>query len=365
MRWKGADRGRESLLPIGPWLDVLAILAQHEGEDLRDPDSPVYTELAFKLPDVSWTGAEHDRPFFRDYPQAWTTPGVLMGNTKTGGVLTLTPAGRSLVKDPSLATEFFRSFLDTYIESFDIDDLEFSISPYELIAAACLEENPLGTSELQATVEDLASSRMGLEEGSYFNVNDDVNRRRFLSYLVLLENALAIRRSGTSIEVLDPDYLRSMVQSEDLAESISGETTLKDSIADTRRYEDRKVVVRERQRSFSSALKIAYSGACCISRASEEAVLEGAHITPYLGRESSTVQNGLLLAVDIHRLFDRQLIGIDPSTLKVHVAPVVTDQRYRALDGTTMFLPEHDSDCPNPVALQRRFDEYRRAWQVD
>jgi putative restriction endonuclease len=38
-----------------------------------------------------------------------------------------------------------------------------------------------------------------------------------------------------------------------------------------------------------------------------DSVIEAAHITPYDGLKTNTLDNGLLLRVDIHRLFDKGL----------------------------------------------------------
>lgn len=76
--WKGLDAGgREGLWfwnnPI-LWKGVLTIIAEHEGEDVYDRDSPIYAALEEAFPDNAWR-SEVDgifRPLFRDYPSAWT-----------------------------------------------------------------------------------------------------------------------------------------------------------------------------------------------------------------------------------------------------------------------------------------------------
>jgi predicted restriction endonuclease len=49
--------------------------------------------------------------------------------------------------------------------------------------------------------------------------------------------------------------------------------------------------------------------------------IEAAHIIPYRNQDSHNIANGLLLRVDLHRLFDKYLLTIDPETRKVLIAP--------------------------------------------
>jgi putative restriction endonuclease len=54
-----------------------------------------------------------------------------------------------------------------------------------------------------------------------------------------------------------------------------------------------------------------YSGRCAITDCEIDDVLEAAHISPYSGRSSDQVCNGLLLRADVHTLFDCGLLAFD------------------------------------------------------
>lgn len=64
-----------------------------------------------------------------------------------------------------------------------------------------------------------------------------------------------------------------------------------------------------------------YNYTCAVSGCSTEAALEAAHIEPFSQGGADTVENGLLLRADIHRLFDRNLVAIDPQSLEVTFHP--------------------------------------------
>jgi len=123
-------------------------------------------------------------------------------------------------------------------------------------------------------------------------------------------------------------------------------------------------LVRERpgQAVFRRSLKSVYRNRCCISGCSVPQVLEGAHIDGYLSLSSDNVRNGLLLRCDLHALFDRHLISINPSTLQVHVAAVAcVADGYATLQGANLTLPVHPSHRPDPAALERHWRRFQTA----
>lgn len=66
---------------------------------------------------------------------------------------------------------------------------------------------------------------------------------------------------------------------------------------------------------------------------------EAAHILPYRGAHTDKISNGLLLRVDLHRLFDRQLLAIDPETMDVLLAPCIQESEYKKWGGRRLRLP--------------------------
>lgn len=96
--------------------------------------------------------------------------------------------------------------------------------------------------------------------------------------------------------------------------------------------------VREGQEHFRRMLLKAYSKKCCITGEEEEGVLEAAHIQEYISKESNHVENGLLLRVDFHKLFDQGLITINED-FKICVSKKLGSHYYKKFDGQQISLP--------------------------
>ncbi|MBE9235293.1 pentapeptide repeat-containing protein [Anabaena aphanizomenioides LEGE 00250] len=77
---------------------------------------------------------------------------------------------------------------------------------------------------------------------------------------------------------------------------------------------------REKQQEFKEELIKKYGYKCLISGCEIKEIIEAAHIIPYSKIESHDVANGLLLRVDLHRLFDAHLIAIHPTTREVLIS---------------------------------------------
>lgn len=128
-----------------------------------------------------------------------------------------------------------------------------------------------------------------------------------------------------------------------------------DNINDERQKRSREVVTRPGQRKFKSELMKAYVGCCSITGCSVEAVLEAAHIIPYLGAKTDHPSNGLLLRVDIHKLFDNYYLSINPDTNKVEIARVLKNTYYEKLAGQPLRIPKSKTERPNPKALSKHY----------
>jgi len=95
---------------------------------------------------------------------------------------------------------------------------------------------------------------------------------------------------------------------------------------------------RTAQADFRAKVLVNYRHRCCLTDATELAVLEAAHIIPHARGGSSDVDNGLALRADIHQLFDAGLVAIDADELKLRVSNRVRCPAYRALDTTAIRL---------------------------
>ncbi len=116
-----------------------------------------------------------------------------------------------------------------------------------------------------------------------------------------------------------------------------------------------EVARRQGQMKFREQLLKAYEGRCAITGTVVPAVLEAAHITPYLGQITNHVTNGLLLRADIHTLLDLHLIRIDPDKLTVHLAESLRATEYEQYEGQKILLPSRKSERPSIAALKKHF----------
>jgi putative restriction endonuclease len=111
---------------------------------------------------------------------------------------------------------------------------------------------------------------------------------------------------------------------------------------------------RRGQPAFRRALLAAYGGRCAVSGCAVEAVLEAAHIAPYLGAHTNVVTNGLLLRADLHTLFDLGMLWIEPATMTVCLADDLKASNYGQLHGRRLRLPRAQRDRPSRKALASR-----------
>lgn len=125
---------------------------------------------------------------------------------------------------------------------------------------------------------------------------------------------------------------------------------------DARQKREALVVQRQGQQGFRRKLLSIYDGECCATGESTEAVLEAAHIKPYMGPHSNIPSNGLLLRADIHTLFDLHLIAID-SNYKWSVSSQVKGREYRKLHGKPITMP--NASRPNKSALKKHFQQLK------
>jgi putative restriction endonuclease len=116
------------------------------------------------------------------------------------------------------------------------------------------------------------------------------------------------------------------------------------------------------QRSFQAVVLEAYHRRCSISGTHIPPVLQAAHIRPVTKGGEHRLDNGLLLRSDIHTLFDRGYLGVDPK-FGLLVSPRLRadgDQFY-AQAGQVIELPERRADRPGRESLEWHLDEVFQA----
>ncbi len=175
------------------------------------------------------------------------------------------------------------------------------------------------------------------------------NRPDSFASLEAAAETLAILRSLNSAQLEKSSYrlmmdheliqeLEDSLPSESEASAPSPSVELAMLKVDRRTVRTQVSVIRPGQGNFRTTMLARYGGECCISGCRVDTLLEAAHIIPYRGDQTDDVSNGLLLRVDLHRLFDAHLITINPVTLRVEVANSVDDAGYQAFNGKRMFV---------------------------
>ncbi|WP_194945282.1 McrB family protein [Limnohabitans sp. DM1] len=115
--WTTIDNGREGLWENKVLFETLKIISRHEGEDVHNPDSPIYAELEEKLPKRGWLKVEGNnerRSLFRDYSKPWTATGLVDLRSQQ---FKLTKLGKDVVEGRISPREFLKYFSKNWTEN--------------------------------------------------------------------------------------------------------------------------------------------------------------------------------------------------------------------------------------------------------
>ena len=99
-------------------------------------------------------------------------------------------------------------------------------------------------------------------------------------------------------------------------------------------HKPRLVMVRRGQAKFRKQLLKRYGETCALSGRAPAQVLDAAHLYSYANHGKHEELGGFLIRKDLHQLFDRGLLRVDPETLKISVHELLsTYSEYQSLDG--------------------------------
>jgi uncharacterized protein YjbI with pentapeptide repeats len=124
-----------------------------------------------------------------------------------------------------------------------------------------------------------------------------------------------------------------------------------ESLKDERQRTNVVRVRRKDQRKFRDMLKEAFQGKCAITLCDVEEAMEAAHIFPYRGSQTDCVWNGILLRLDLHRLFDAYLLTIDPLEGQVYLEESLMNS-YGQYANTRICFPEQPVSENRLLALR-------------
>jgi putative restriction endonuclease len=127
----------------------------------------------------------------------------------------------------------------------------------------------------------------------------------------------------------------------------------------------RLVPQRLGQQSFQAVVLQAYGRRCAITGAKIRPVLQAAHIRPLPMGGEHRIDNGLLLRSDVHTLYDRGYLGVDPRH-RLLVSPRLREEfgngeQFYARAGEVIAVPERRGDRPNRNFLEWHLDEVFKA----
>ena len=115
-------------------------------------------------------------------------------------------------------------------------------------------------------------------------------------------------------------------------------------------------LVRPQQAGFRAAVMRAYGARCAITGCETEEALEAAHVVPVYEGGGYAPENGILLRRDIHRLFDLDLVAIDPEGVVVAVSGQ-TSADYKKYVGRKAKLPVEGG--PKACHFNNRWERFK------
>ena len=106
---------------------------------------------------------------------------------------------------------------------------------------------------------------------------------------------------------------------------------------DSRKYH--KGLARPEQAAFRGGVMELFGSECAVTGCTVHEALEAAHVIPVSEGGGYAPDNGILLRRDIHRLFDLNLLAIDPECLEVNIADQIAND-YGGYAKSPVDLPD-------------------------
>jgi putative restriction endonuclease len=115
------------------------------------------------------------------------------------------------------------------------------------------------------------------------------------------------------------------------------------------------------QHAFQAVVLDAYARRCAITGEKIQPVLQAAHIKPLPNGGEHRLDNGMLLRSDVHTLYDRGYLGVDPKH-RLMVSRRLRDEfnngeLFYTLSGQRISVPSKRTDQPSREFLEWHLDE--------
>ena len=189
--------------------------------------------------------------------------------------------------------------------------------------------------------------------------------RRPLLWFIGIDRGVYLPRYPVWLVAEEPAK-QQFVVAVDPAQQVLATATLDEA---QRRYVDRLTRLRLHQPVFRSRVLFAYEKQCSVCRLRHVPLLDAAHIVPDSDPEGlPVVPNGLAMCKIHHAAYDSGIIGIRPDlTVDVRADVLAEVDGPMLLHGlqemrdVRLHVPRSREARPDPVRLERRYDEFLRA----
>ncbi|MFB2640878.1 HNH endonuclease [Shewanella bicestrii] len=117
---------------------------------------------------------------------------------------------------------------------------------------------------------------------------------------------------------------------------------------------------RPKQAKFRESLLKIHGETCMITGCNDIEVLEACHIVPESASSEYSINNGLLLRADLHKLFDEGLMSINPKSGEVVFSKKLNSKEYQemAINKLRIRLPEKMENWPDISRISEHYNLY-------
>lgn len=156
-------------------------------------------------------------------------------------------------------------------------------------------------------------------------------------YAAILEDGRATK--DTHLTRLNPEIATWFQWLKDGRDIVVADNLPKETLAeyvvdnDDTRKKTLRMVSHRKQSYFRKIQFNRFGGKCMITGEDTTHVLQAAHIRDHLGDKDNHPHNGCLLEANLHILFDKGMLGIDPDSTTVFIHPSVKSMTFRSLHG--------------------------------
>lgn len=217
---------------------------------------------------------------------------------------------------------------------------------------AIKEVNKFGISWLREMVDSSDSWRVFLnyEDKSYP-----------LKPLVARATQVAINDDTYKSTIAHTNDARNVARRLGLAENLSNQAS--QNVYDSSLQAEREWISRLARKGHSrfreKTLEL-WSDRCAVTGVRDRGALEAAHVKPHAENGPMNPSNGIALRADLHRLFDLDLIALNPETLRLEILDGLSSE-YSQYHGVQVALPEKG---PKPKDFAKRWEDFLDTWEA-